>query len=80
MNWRFFVVAALLIKAKYQQWKDDNKNTGLFKNCMDFVSVRTKINKKNRHFFFVMLGSCCLSVKTTLRLSYRVLEMTLLSV
>jgi hypothetical protein len=46
INWRFVVVAALLIKAKYQQWKTDNKNTGLFINCMDFVVERTKINKK----------------------------------
>jgi hypothetical protein len=47
-----FVVAALLIKAKQQNGKNKNKNTGLFINCMDFVVVRTKINKKyNRHFF-----------------------------
>jgi hypothetical protein len=52
INGRFFVVAVLLIKAKYQYGKTDNKNTGLFINCMDFVVVRTKINKKRyRHFF-----------------------------
>jgi hypothetical protein len=39
-----FIVAALLIKAKYQHGKNNNKNTGLFVNCMDFVVVRTKIN------------------------------------
>jgi hypothetical protein len=43
---RFFVVAALLIKAKKQHGKNQNKNTGLFINCMDFVVVHTKINKK----------------------------------
>jgi hypothetical protein len=41
-----FVVAALLIKAKQQHGKNQNKNTGLFIKCMDFVVVRTKINKK----------------------------------
>jgi hypothetical protein len=46
INSRFFVVAALLIKAKHQHGKNNNKNTGLFINCMDFVVVRTKINKK----------------------------------
>jgi hypothetical protein len=40
------VVAALLIKAKQQHAKNQNKNTGLFIKCMDFVVVRTKINKK----------------------------------
>jgi hypothetical protein len=51
------VVAALLIKAKHQQGKNDNKNTGLFINCMDFVVVHTKINKKYyRHFFLLCLG------------------------
>jgi hypothetical protein len=43
INWQF-VVAALLIKPK-QHGKNQNKNTGLFINCMNFV-VRTKINKK----------------------------------
>jgi hypothetical protein len=43
----FFVVAALLIKAnKQQHGKYQNKNTGFLINCMDFVVVRTKINKK----------------------------------
>jgi hypothetical protein len=37
--WRFFVVATLLIKAKQQHGKNQNKNTGLFINCMDFVVV-----------------------------------------
>jgi hypothetical protein len=41
-----YVVAALLIKPKQQYEKKLNKNTGLFLNCMDFVDVRTKINKK----------------------------------
>jgi hypothetical protein len=36
----------MLIKAKHQHGKNHNKNTGLFINCMDFVVVRTKINKK----------------------------------
>jgi uncharacterized protein with ParB-like and HNH nuclease domain len=47
-----FVVAALLIKAKQQHGKNQNKNTGLFINCMDFVVVRTKINKKKNLNFF----------------------------
>jgi hypothetical protein len=47
----------LLIKAKHQHEKYHNKNPGWFINCMDFVVVRTKMNKKkNRNFFFVMLG------------------------
>jgi hypothetical protein len=37
INYRFFVVVALLIKPKQQHGK--NKNTGLFLNCMDFVVV-----------------------------------------
>jgi hypothetical protein len=49
----------MLIKAKQQHGQNENKNTGLFINCMDFVVVPTKINKKqNRHFFFVLLGPC----------------------
>jgi hypothetical protein len=39
----------LLIKAKQQHGKNENKNTGLFINCMDFVVVRTKIKSS---FFF----------------------------
>jgi hypothetical protein len=46
INGQFFIVAALLIKPKQQHGKNQNKNTGLFINCMDFVVVRTKINKK----------------------------------
>jgi hypothetical protein len=42
----------LLINAKNQQGKNENKNTGLFINCMDFVVVRTKINKKKYRNFF----------------------------
>jgi hypothetical protein len=42
----FFCCAALLIKTKQQDGKNQNKNSGLFINCMDFVVVRTKINKK----------------------------------
>jgi hypothetical protein len=35
---------------KQQHGKNENKNTGLFINCMDFVVVRIKKNKKkNRH-------------------------------
>jgi hypothetical protein len=36
----FVVVAALLIKAKQQHGKNQNKNTGLFINCVDFFVVR----------------------------------------
>jgi hypothetical protein len=38
----------LAIKAKQQHGKNENKNTGLFINCMDFVvvGIGTKINKK----------------------------------
>jgi hypothetical protein len=51
IKWRFFVVAALLIKAKQQHGINQNKNTGLFINCMDFVVVRTKINKHLLNIF-----------------------------
>jgi hypothetical protein len=44
----------LLIKAKQQHGKNENKNTDLFINCMDFVVVRTKIKKKS--FFMLCLG------------------------
>jgi hypothetical protein len=44
----------LLIKAKQQHGKNENKNTGLFINCMDFVEG-SKINKKkSRHFYFLL--------------------------
>jgi hypothetical protein len=43
----------LLIKAKQQHGKNENKNAGLFINCMDFVVV-TKMNKKKSSYFFVM--------------------------
>jgi hypothetical protein len=46
INWRSFVVAALLKQPKQQHGKNQNKNTGLFINCMDFVVV-----------LFCMLGS-----------------------
>jgi hypothetical protein len=54
----------LLIKTKQQHGKNENKNTGLFINCMDFVVVRTKINKKLNRHFFVMLGAL-MHVKST---------------
>jgi hypothetical protein len=47
-----FVVAALLKKPKQQHGKNQNKNTGLFINCIDFVVVRTKMNKKIKYSFF----------------------------
>jgi hypothetical protein len=47
------VVADLLIKPKQQHGKNQNKNTGLFINCMDIVVVKQKINSS---FFFVCLG------------------------
>jgi hypothetical protein len=40
-----FCRCCLLIKAKQQHGKNENKNTGLFINCMDFVVVRTKKTK-----------------------------------
>jgi hypothetical protein len=46
----------LLIKAKQKHGKNENKITSLFINCMDFVVVRTKINKKKSSLFFVMLA------------------------
>jgi hypothetical protein len=52
IKWRFFIFAALLIKAKQQHGKNQNKNTGLFINCMDFVVVRTKITKNKIVIFF----------------------------
>jgi hypothetical protein len=54
----FCCCCCLLIKAKHQHGKNENKNTGLFINCMDFVVVRTNINKKKSSFFFLMLGPC----------------------
>jgi hypothetical protein len=45
IKWRFFVDAALLIKVKPQHGKNQNKNTGMFINCMDFDVVRTKKTK-----------------------------------
>jgi hypothetical protein len=57
INWRFFVVAALPIKPKQQHEKAQNKNTGLFINCMDFVVLRTKNKQKiTSSFFLSMLG------------------------
>jgi hypothetical protein len=41
----FFVAAWNMEKMEKQHGKNQNKNTGLFINCMDFVVVRTKINK-----------------------------------
>jgi hypothetical protein len=44
---QIFFQCTLLIKANKQQHGiNQNKNTGFFINCMDFVVVRTKINKK----------------------------------
>jgi hypothetical protein len=40
-----FVVVALLTKPKQQHGKNQNKNTGLFINCMGFVVGRTKLQK-----------------------------------
>jgi hypothetical protein len=52
-----FMLSFMLIKAKQQHGINQNKNTGFFINCMDFVVVRTKINKKlNRHFFSPFSG------------------------
>jgi hypothetical protein len=48
----------LLIKAKQQHGKNQNKNTDLLINCMDFVVVRTKINKNKIVNLFRMLGPC----------------------
>jgi hypothetical protein len=47
------VVAALLIKPKKQHGKNQNKNTGLFINCMEFVvaqkaHVLTEVQKTAR--------------------------------
>jgi hypothetical protein len=53
-----FCCSCFANKAKKQHGKNQNKNTGLFINCMDFVIVRTKINKKKNLHFFRMLGPC----------------------
>jgi hypothetical protein len=66
INCRFFVVASLLIKPKQQHGKNQNKNTGLFINWMDFVAVRTKINQsgfgfgstENGFFLIQCLSNC----------------------
>jgi hypothetical protein len=42
----------LLIKPKQQHGKNQNKNTGLFINCMDFVVVRTKKTENKIVIFF----------------------------
>jgi hypothetical protein len=47
-----FCCSCFANKAKKQHGKNQNKNTGLFINCMDFVIVRTKINKKKKSSFF----------------------------
>jgi hypothetical protein len=46
-----FVIAALLIKAKQQYGKNQNKNTGLFINCMVLLLCVPKQTKIKRHFF-----------------------------
>jgi hypothetical protein len=51
-----FVVVALLIKPKQKYEKNLNKNTGLAINCIDFVVVRTKKNKKSSFLFRMGLG------------------------
>jgi hypothetical protein len=63
----------LLIKAKQQHGKNENKNTGLFINCMDFVVVRTKINKEKIVLFFLLclgLGFIGLGVTRSTFLGY----------
>jgi hypothetical protein len=57
-----FCCCCLLIKAKHQHGKYHNKNTGLFINCMDFVVVRTKINKKKIVIFFFCYAWALLSL------------------
>jgi hypothetical protein len=44
------------MKAKQKHGKNENQNTDLFINCIDFVVVRTKIKKYKIVIFFVMLG------------------------
>jgi hypothetical protein len=39
-------------KSKTKTWKKFKQNTDLFINCVDFVVVRTKINKKLKASFF----------------------------
>jgi hypothetical protein len=53
-----FLLLLFANKSKHQHGKNVYKNTVLFINCMDVHDVRAKINKKNRNFFFVMLGLC----------------------
>jgi hypothetical protein len=40
------IIGCFANKSKTTTWKNQNKNTGLYINCMDFVVVRIKINKK----------------------------------
>jgi hypothetical protein len=58
----------LLIKAKHQHGKNYNKNTGLFINCMDFVVVRTKINKEKIVIFFCYAWALVGMVKEQLQI------------
>jgi hypothetical protein len=43
-----FLLLLFANKSKKKHGKNENKNTGWFINCMDFVVVRTK---KKRNFF-----------------------------
>jgi hypothetical protein len=52
----------LLIKAKQQHGTNQNKNTALFINCMDFVVVRAKNKQKLKSSFF---SYACALPKTT---------------
>jgi hypothetical protein len=59
IKWRFFVVAAMLIKPKQQHEKDQNINTSLFINCMDFFCCAYRNKQKNKIVIFMgMLGPC----------------------
>jgi hypothetical protein len=55
---KIFCCCCFANKSKTTHGKNKNKNTDLFINYMDFVVVRTKINKNKIVIFFRMLGPC----------------------
>jgi hypothetical protein len=52
----------LLIKAKKQYGKNQNKNNGLFINCMDFVVVCTKKTKNKIVIFYRITSNTAITI------------------
>jgi hypothetical protein len=51
IKWRFYIVSALLIKAKQQHGKNQNKNTDLFINFMDFRMLEPWVHHMQSHSY-----------------------------